>query len=68
MTEFIIMNIGSTYYGCYYSKDDVPLPFQNVDVELVQINDNKWVWQAQGDNKGSTSKIMKNWYYFEASF
>ena len=68
MTEFIIMSYGFTYYGCYYSKDDVPLSFQNTDVELIQTEDNKWEWKAEGDNKGSTSKIMKNWYYFEASF
>ena len=25
MTEFVIMSRGDTYYGCYYSPDDVPL-------------------------------------------
>lgn len=68
MTEFVIMSYGFKYYGCYYSNDDVPLPFQNTDVKLIQTEDNKWEWIAEGDNKGSTSRIIKNWYYFEASF
>lgn len=25
MTEFLIMSWGDTYFGCYYSPDDVPL-------------------------------------------
>ena len=68
MIEFIMMSYGDTYYGCYYSLDDVPLPFQNVDVKLVQTKDDECTWKEKGDNKGTTSKIMKNWYYFEASF
>lgn len=40
MTEFLIAASGfvpeSTYYGCYYSPDDVPLAFQNLDTVLVR--------------------------------
>ena len=68
MTEFVIMSYGDTYYGCYYSPDDVPLAFQNTDVELIQDGHAYWEWEAEGDNHGSTSKIMERWYYFEASF
>lgn len=68
MTEFIIMSWGSTYYGCYYSPDDVPLAFQNTDVELTQDGHEYWEWQTEGDNHGSISKIMDHWYYFEAEF
>jgi len=68
MTEFIIMSLGNTYYGCYYSPDDVPLAFQNTDAELTQNDNNHWEWQAEGDNHGSTSRIMEHWYFFEASF
>lgn len=68
MTEFIIMSYGDTYYGCYYSPDNVPLAFQNVDVELIQNGHNTWEWKADGDNHGSTSKIMEYWYFFKASF
>ena len=58
MTEFVIMSWGNTYYGCYYSPDDVPLAFQNTDVELTQDGHDYWEWRADGDNHGSTSKIM----------
>lgn len=68
MTEFIISAKGDTYYGCYYSQDDVPLAFQNTEAELVQDGHDYWEWKAEGDNHGSTSKIMESWYYFEASF
>ncbi len=68
MTEFIIMARGDTYYGVYYSPDDVPLAFQNVDVALTQDGHDYWVWKAEGDNHGATSKIQDCWYYFEASF
>jgi len=71
MTEFLIAASGfvpeSTYYGCYYSPDDVPLAFQNLDTVLVQEGDS-WTWVGEGDNCGITTKIMDNWYYFEASF
>ncbi len=68
MTEFIIIARGDTYYGCYYSPDDVPLAFQNVDVELIPDGENKWTWTAEGDNHGATSKMKEHWYYFAASF
>ena len=68
MTEYIVMSFGDTYYGYYYSPDDVPLAFQNFDTELTQDGHDYWVWQADGDNHGATSKIIDNWYYFEASF
>lgn len=68
MTEFILFTQGSTYYGCYYSWDDVPLAFQNVDVELVQNGHAYWKWQGEGDNRGATQRILDHWYYFEVSF
>ena len=68
MTEFVIMTYGDTYYGCYYSPDDVPLAFQNADVEVTQDGHDYWEWEAEGDNHGSTSKIMEQWYFFKASF
>ena len=68
MTEFVIMTYGDTYYGCYYSPDDVPLAFQNADVEVTQDGHDYWEWEAEGDNHGSTSKIMEQGYFFKASF
>ena len=68
MTEFIIMCVGNTYYGCYYSADDVPLAFQNTDTALTPEGDNCWQWVSDGDNRGETSRIMDYWYFFKASF
>ena len=68
MLQITLTARGSTYYGCYYSFDDVPLPFQNADVSLVQDGHEYWEWQAEGDNHGSTERITENWFYFEASF
>lgn len=72
MTEFVLFYSGfgseTTYYGCYYSWDDVPLAFQNQDVELVQNGHAYWKWKGEGDNRGATQKILDHWYYFEASF
>jgi len=68
MTEFVIMSYGDTYYGCYYSPDDVPLAFQNTGLQVTQDGHNYWEWEADGDNHGSTSRITENWYFFKASF
>ena len=72
MIEFMLGGRGlvpsSTYYGCYYSPDDVPLAFQDMDVKLTQDGHDYWVWTEQGDNHGATAKIRDKWYYYEASF
>lgn len=68
MLEFVLITRGDSYYGCYYSPDDVPLAFQNTDAELVQCGHDSWRWKAEGDNHGKTRKINNHWYYFEASF
>ncbi len=68
MLQITLIERGNTYYGCYYSFDDVPLAFQNADVPLTQDGHEYWEWQAEGDNHGSTERITENWYYFEASF
>ena len=68
MMEFILFTHWGTYCGCYYSPDDVPLPFQNVEVGLTQTGETEWTWREKGDNHGTTRKIMDKWYYFEASF
>ena len=72
MEEFLLFASGfgseTTYYGCYYSWDDVPLAFQNLDVPLTQTGHAYWKWQGEGDNWGATQKILDHWYYFKASF
>lgn len=68
MAEFILSAWGDTYYGCYWSREDVPFSFQGVDVPLTQTKDGRWTWTAEGDNHGVTWKLSGRWYYFEASF
>ena len=58
----------STYYGFYYSENDIPAAFQNCSKELTEYEKYKWSWTGVGDNRGTTIKIRDNWYYFEASF
>lgn len=68
MAEFILSAWGDTYYGCYYSRRDVPLPFQNTGIPLTEKEDGRWTWAGEGDNHGVTWKLSDKWYYFEASF
>ena len=68
MYEIILYTYGNNYYGCYYSPDNVPLAFQNTDMELEQIDKNTWIWKSVGDNHGETIKIKDKWFYFMASF
>ncbi len=67
MLEFLLFSRGDTYFGCYYSFNDVPLAFQNFETELVE-KDGGWSWYTEGDNHGFTQRLAPNWYYFEASF
>ena len=68
MYEFTLSVWGDTYYGCYYSPDDVPLSFQNCNIALIGDRNGGWTWSAEGDNHGITRKIADKWYYFEAAF
>lgn len=67
ITEFILFTRGDTYYGCYYSADNSPAPFQNCGAELKQSAADLWQWR-DGDNSGLTSRLFDSWFYFEASF
>ena len=59
---------GTSYYGCYYSFDDVPLPCRNGAVALKQTGEGEWSWQGDWNNRGLTRKLSDHWYYFEACF
>jgi hypothetical protein len=58
----------STYYGFYYSPDDIPAAYQNVNCRLSAVSDVEWEWSDGTDNGGRTIRIMKNWFYYEAWF
>lgn len=58
----------TTYYGIYYSKDDVPTCFQNAGIALVSASEDTWTWDDGTDNGGVTRKIAPHWFYYEAWF
>ena len=69
MVEYLVTTAGDTYYGFYYSPDDVPLAFQNTDAPLAPAETEKgWIWTAEGDNRGRTYRLAEQWFYFEAKF
>ncbi len=67
MTEFVLLQYGKTYYGCYYSPEDVPFSFQNITDNLIEDGKNRWEWQ-EDESEGYTSKMFDNWYYFKATY
>jgi len=58
----------SKYYGFYYSPDDVPTAYQNVNCRLSAVSDDEWEWSDGTDNGSRTIRIMKKWFYYEAWF
>ena len=59
----------SKYYGFYYSPDDVPVAYQNVNDNLTHVSDDEWKWSDNGtDNGDRTIRIIENWFYYEAWF
>jgi hypothetical protein len=58
----------SKYYGLFYSKDDVPVSYENGNEKLTAVSENEWTWKGTGDNQGYIKKIEPCWYYYEASF
>ncbi len=66
MTEFVLLEYGIYYYGCYYSPEDVPFSFQNITDNLTEKTENRWEWQKDS-SWGYTIKMFDNWYYFKAT-
>ena len=54
-----------TYYGFYYSPDDEPTAYQNIDCRLMEDGDNRWNWNKDGAS-GVTYKICDKFYYYKA--
>lgn len=54
-----------TYYGFYYSPDDEPAAYQNIDCRLMEDGDNRWSWNKDGAS-GVTYKICDKFYYYKA--
>lgn len=54
-----------TYYGFYYSPDDEPAAYQNIDCRLKEDGENRWSWSKDGAS-GVTYKICDKFYYYKA--
>lgn len=72
MVEFLVSTEGlassSKYYGFYYSPQNIPMCYQEQNVELLE-NETGWQWsEPNGDNQYYTEKIADNWYWFEMDF
>lgn len=69
MVQFALYSLTVRYTGCYYSPDDVPLPFQNAaGVSLQPNGEDSWVWEDETGNHGETRKLRDCWYYYKAWF
>ena len=68
IVEYVVTGIVSSQYaGFFYSKDNVPVSFQNSGEEMNEISDTEWEWHGEGDNHGYVRQIELYWFYFEAS-
>ncbi|MBQ3011300.1 MAG: M56 family metallopeptidase [Oscillospiraceae bacterium] len=66
IVQFAQNTLGSSYMGYYYSPDDVPVPFQNAALPLIETDDG-WRWQGEGDNHGTTKRIAECWFSYKAN-
>ena len=53
-----------TYYGFYYSPDDEPAAYQNIDCRLMEDGYDRWSWSKDGAS-GVTYKICDKFYYYK---
>ncbi|MBQ5671806.1 MAG: hypothetical protein IIV43_05570, partial [Oscillospiraceae bacterium] len=60
-------SLTNQYRGYYYSPDDVPLPFQNADIPLLETADG-WTWEDGTGNHGTTERIAECWFRYTANF
>lgn len=72
VVDFFVTGFGlapsSTYYGFYYSPEDLPMMALDGMAKLTEYEPDAWNWQGVGDNDGIIKKIADCWYYYEASF
>ena len=72
IVQFYLTGFGlvpsAVYYGFYFSPEDRPVCYQNMDFPLEQTVEGSWEWTDGTDNGGITKRITENWYYYEAWF
>jgi hypothetical protein len=57
----------TSYEGFYYSSNDAHIPFQGVDLPVEIYEDTGW-WYDDTDNRGTSYRFRKHFYWFEAYF
>lgn len=57
----------TSYEGFYYSAEDAHIPFQGADLPVEVYEDTGW-WYDDTDNRGTTHRFRKHFYWFEAYF
>lgn len=72
MVEFLVSTRGfgpsSKYCGFYYSPQNIPVGYQEQNVELFKT-ETGWQWSdPDSDNQYYTEKITDHWYWFEMDF
>lgn len=58
----------ASYYGLYYSSENVPLSYQAAEMELAPEG-RGWSWrEAAGDNRYYTEPLQDCWFYYAMDF
>jgi hypothetical protein len=52
--------------GFYYSTKDIPVAYQNIETDLIELGGNKYTWETD-ISKGTIIKIRDNWYFYKLS-
>ena len=64
--EFEYANENGTVYGFYYSPKDIPAAYHNENYDLLELGNDKWMWNSEDKGEGKTEKIKPSWYYYSA--
>lgn len=68
MVQFHTSSQGKNYQGFYYSPQNIPLGFQEADMEFIP-QENGWYWEeSDGNNRMYTEKITDHWYWYDMHF
>lgn len=51
--------------GFYYTEKNEPTPDES-GIDLIELGNDKYKWvDKDGNDKGETTKIVDNWYYYK---
>ncbi len=59
----------TSYWGFYYSPEDVPLPLMGTAEMRYTPSGSGWRWEEpEGDNWAYTQRLTESWYWYEMHF